>query len=360
MSIQETDPASTSDRRLSTIEQLRETLGSRPSPVRHGRPAMRIFLHWARRAHLYLGLFLLPWAVLYGITGFLFNHPTVFSDQQSQSFSRRDWSGTPLMQPLSPSAMAQDVVDALKKRSSNASNYRLVHADQAAFVRELASASVKADGRKITIFLDVLGRGGIVYSSSAEEAPALSPAPFAMGQSRGGRKPPKSEGMKGSSDGSASSDALILDNPLSERMRQSIPTLLGNLGYPTGEVSIGSIPDLLFHLEADGKTWEARYNPLNGSLAGRPFEAPVEKLSVRRFLTKMHTAHGYTYSVGARWVWAVFVDLMAGVMLFWGGSGLLMWWQIKMTRGWGWLVLVMSLVIAGLLTLGMWSALSAG
>jgi hypothetical protein len=55
-----------------------------------------------------------------------------------------------------------------------------------------------------------------------------------------------------------------------------------------------------FHLEADSKKWVASYNALNGSVTGRPVETPSEVLSVRRLLTKLHTAHGYTYSVGVR------------------------------------------------------------
>ena len=81
---------------------------------------------------------------------------------------------------------------------------------------------------------------------------------------------------------------------------------------------------------------------------------------MRRFLTRLHQVHGYTYSLGARWVWAVFVDLMSGVMVFWGISGVFMWWQIKMTRTLGWLTLLVSTLIAALLTVGMWQVLSAG
>ena len=35
---------------------------------------------------------------------------------------------------------------------------------------------------------------------------------------------------------------------------------------------------------------------------------------------------------GPRWVWAVVVDAMFVSMVFWGVSGLFMWWQIKRTR----------------------------
>jgi hypothetical protein len=32
---------------------------------------------WIRRIHLFSGLFMLPWVLLYGVTALLFNHPNV-------------------------------------------------------------------------------------------------------------------------------------------------------------------------------------------------------------------------------------------------------------------------------------------
>ena len=153
-------------------------------------------------------------------------------------------------------------------------------------------------------------------------------------------------------------DKLQIANSPAEVYQQSVPVLLKKLGYPSGEISVGSIPDLNFHLEADGKMWLASYNAANGSVTGKPLETAIETLSFRRFLTRMHVAHGYTYSIGARWAWAVIVDVMSFVMVFWGFSGLLMWWQIKMTRVWGWLTLLASAATATVLAMGMWSALA--
>jgi hypothetical protein len=317
-------------------------------------------MHWTRRTHLYLGLFLLPWAVLYGVTAFLFNHPTMFSDQNARSFTQRDWVDTPLAKPISAAAMAGEVVDALKKRSPEASNYALVNPEQAAFVREMATATIKAQGQQITVSLDVLGRGGYVRSLPSAEQRASEKPPFAVGEPPASRQRGMGMGMMGgmSTGRSGRSEKLVIENPLQERIKQSVPGLLSKLGYPTGEVTVGTVPDLVFQIQADGKTWIANYNPLAGSVSGRPLGSPGEPLSIRRFLTRLHLAHGYTYSIGSRWVWAVFVDLMAFVMLFWGGSGLLMWWQIKMTRRWGLMAVGASIVIAVLLTIGMWQVLA--
>ena len=124
---------------------------------------VRDVLHWIRRTHLYFGIFLFPWAVLYGVTGFLFNHPLVFSDLKAASFTQSDWSGTELAQPLSAVEIARDVVEALKKRSPEAANFKLVDPEQAAFVQDIASASVKSEGLQTTLFFDILGRGGSIH-----------------------------------------------------------------------------------------------------------------------------------------------------------------------------------------------------
>lgn len=358
MSIQELEPLTKPQRTSSPIDIVRGESAATPLPQPRPRPFGRVAMHWTRRTHLYLGLFLFPWAVLYGVTGFLFNHPTVFSDQNTRSFTQQDWGGTPLAEPMTASAIAQEVVDALKKRSPEAANYALVNPEQATFVRELATASVKAEGQQVSVFLDVLGRGGFVRSSPSVEQPASEKPPFAVGEPSASRQ--RGMGMMGgmSMGRAGKSEKLTIDNPLPDRIKQAVPSLLTKLGYPTGEVTVGTVPDLVFHIQADGKTWVANYNSVTGSVSGRTIESPGEPLSIRRFLTRLHLAHGYTYSLGARWVWAVFVDLMAFVMLFWGGSGLLMWWQIKMTRRWGLMAVAASVVIAVLLTMGMWQVLS--
>jgi hypothetical protein len=113
------------------------------------------------------------------------------------------------------------------------------------------------------------------------------------------------------------------------------------------------MPELRFLVEADGRTWTATCNLLTGSVTGKPGSDAAEPISTRRFLLRLHLAHGYPGGLNARWLWAVVVDVMAGVMVFWGLSGLLMWWQIKATRGLGVLLLAISAVVAAGLVFGM-------
>ena len=58
-------------------------------------------------------------------------------------------------------------------------------------------------------------------------------------------------------------------------------------------------------------------------------------------------------------MWALIVDAMAFVMVFWGASGLLMWWQIKATRRLGVVVVLLSVVAAVWMGIGMHEMLTA-
>jgi hypothetical protein len=67
----------------------------------------------------------------------------------------------------------------------------------------------------------------------------------------------------------------------------------------------------------------------------------------------MHLAFTYPSRVDVRWFWAVAVDAMFVAMVFWGLSGILMWWQMKNQRRWGIATLLVSALVATALAAGM-------
>ena len=89
-----------------------------------------------------------------------------------------------------------------------------------------------------------------------------------------------------------------------------MPAVLEQTGFPAGEVTVTSVPDLSFRMADGEKVWTVTYNPRPGAWRGSG-RRPGEPLSARRFLTRLHAAHGYPGEVGARWLWAVIVDAMA-------------------------------------------------
>jgi len=197
-----------------------------------------------RRLHLYFGLFLLPWAILYGVTGFLFNHPTAFADAPTATFGRKDLVGTPMGNPPTPAAVAAQVVAALNSRADPPANYALIHPEKAKYIREFAFATVKADGGEVGLLFDVAGGGGTVRSRTLPPPRVAEKAPFAVG---GGLKVGAAKSV-----GSTNSGLSTLDAPLHERVKAAVPVVLERTGFPSGEVTVTSVPDLTFNMD-DGR-----------------------------------------------------------------------------------------------------------
>jgi len=335
-----------------TISETDFATAAAPQPVR--RPLGRRVMHVVRRAHLYFGLFLVPWAVLYGVSSFPFNHPTAFADQPAVTFGNSATAGTPFETRQTPLETAVQLVAQLNEKETakekDARICTLVRPEAAKYNREFAFATVKAKGEQISILFDVVQGGGSIRSRPEEPVKAIEKAPFATGNFA----PPS-----GPRSGKPRGEAPAFAGSLHERVRDSIPTVLERSGFKSGEITVTSVPDVVFFVESDGKLWKATYNSLTGSLGGQPAdEVPPEPISTRRFLTRLHSAHGYPSSVGARWGWALVVDVMAFVMVFWGVSGLFMWWQIKATRRIGFVVLLLSAAAATALGFGMYAAMS--
>src|SRR4051812_30506546 len=254
------------------------------------RSSARTALHLVRRAHMYAGLFLLPWSVLYGVTAFLFNHPTAFSDQPYAEFGRDALAGTPMEAPTPPAEVAEQVVAALRARSPGHS-YELVEPQEARYTREFAFAVVRAEGRETNVLVDVTGAGGSVRSRDAPPPRPEDPAPFAVGRNAG----PCPAGPP--------ADRLTVADPLHERVKAAIPAILERTGFPAGAATVTSVPDLSFLMDADGRRWRATFNAQTGAVSGRPAadEAPPPTPSTRNFLLRLHTAHGYPYRSDGRW-----------------------------------------------------------
>ncbi|MDY3560712.1 hypothetical protein R5W23_001958 [Gemmata sp. JC673] len=390
----------------------------RPAPQVKRRPLGKRVMHVIRRAHLYLGLFLLPWAVLYGLTGFLFNHPTAFSDAPSVSFGATELAGTPMeTPPEKPAAVAVQVVAALNERADGKHTYALVEPEKAKYANDLAFATVKTDGVEVSLLFDLNSPGGTVRSrpvpAAAPKGEEKEKAPFALAgtssdskagrgekgsgrNEKGGARGERGGGEKGGrgdrggamseapaaaltpstfrplrtfadaatailSGAAESANSLQLPDSLAERIKSAVPVVLERTGFPGGTFSV-TVPNLTFRMAEGEKVWTVSYNAQTGTVGGTPADtdaAPPVELSTRRFLTRLHTAHGFPGSTNARWFWAVIVDVMAFVMVFWGVSGVFMWWQLKATRKLGFALVLFGACVALALGFGMHDLMTA-
>lgn len=346
-------------------------------PITKRRPAwVRDALQLARRAHLYAGLLLVPWVFLYGFTGFLFNHPSWFTSQLHLNFGPRELAGTPLERLAPPRELASDVVRQLNTRFGTA--YQLVDPDRAALGRGGLNASLELpDQAAYQLTLHAEGQGGTIRP--ARRGPGA--APSARRGAEAGRGPgsgrPPGPGRGENSDRGAGGPAtnrgmggpvgdseeqapfhvaaglLLEDSPI-EQLRASLPALLERLELPEAQVNAVQMMPLTFRMRDAQQTWEVHYSADSGAVSGHPVDdtAAAATLSPRTFLTNLHKAHGYPAGeTNARSFWAVIVDIMSTVMILWGVTGLVMWWQIKRTRLPGGICLALS--VAGALWLGL-------
>ena len=53
------------------------------------------------------------------------------------------------------------------------------------------------------------------------------------------------------------------------------------------------------------------------------------------FMRRMHFRRGYQHNFFMDDIWALTIDIAIFAIIFWGISGVIMWWKMKATRKWG-------------------------
>jgi len=306
--------------------------------ARTGRVRKSTFLLIVRRIHLYSGLALLPWVLLYGVTALLFNHPGLVSPREVRDLAPLA-AGT-FADELDPDALAHAVVDALRARAAADADSTIAASafgePRAARTSGSLRYALREErtgelGRDHVLEVDAEARRAKLYSTPAPAKPA--PAPFAVKR-----------------------DLALAEDPLAAG-QESARQLLAGLGIDAEPAGCRSAPTLEFELPVSGETWLATYALRERSLSAIPLASAPEPLSTRTFLTRLHTAHGFTPARGSEWTWAWIVDAMGVTMVFWAVSGVLMWWQMRKTRVIGGLVVAGSIAAAVLLAAGMYASL---
>jgi hypothetical protein len=344
---------------------------SKPSPAKRPitnpragkRTLKKATTQWIRRAHLFLGLFLFPWAILYGFTGYLFNHPIAFRNPPAVKFGPEVLRGTPFESLPTPESQAKAVVEKLNELHKPATPYKL--AGEAKYEgRENALALITREGKEknVSVSIHVRYLKGLAHYESKRGPAPVEKAPFNVGPPVSGRRVAGAEPAGPPPGRSREANAgIMLEDTIQDRLLKTVPAVLASTGMPSGEISITSVPILVFPVEADGRVWKTSYNQLTGGVSGIPADhSTAIAMDWRRFLLQLHLAHIYSWDYDYKWFWALIVDAMAFTMCFWGLSGLLMWWQIKATRRAGFLTLIASAIVAVVMGFGMHTVLTGG
>lgn len=291
--------------------------GGPPRSASRSRVRFNAALKWVRRVHMYFGLFLSPWILIYGISAILFNHPDAFSDQNILTLGRSETTGTPLDAMPDGPELAARVVEGLNARGDGKS-YRLL------------------DPRSATISLPIgvsaggPGGGHLIRYDLDARSLAILPTPKA-----GNSVMNQPEGK-----------VLQLRDPPRKHLEEGISEVLRRRKIEADKVSIRFASDLIFEVQAQGQAWRVAYNIQTERVTVGPVDKAEGQLTNRRFITGLHLASGYPPRLGVRWFWATLVDVMALAMVGWVCSGFLMWWQMRSLRRWGVITIAVSILTA--------------
>ncbi|MBX9627644.1 MAG: PepSY domain-containing protein [Gemmataceae bacterium] len=315
---------------MSTAARPVDPAGGVRPPTR--RPLRRRVMHAIRRGHLYVGLFMIPWVLVYAVTGFLLNHDTVWAGGTVHRVTPDHLAGTGLdALPALPDEIAREVTAELNARTGRPA-YRLADPPAARFDPDYLPVQATIGGKEVRLNLDPATRSGH-YTVPHHSADAPPPAPF------------------------AAAEGVWCRDKLSDRVKSGGPVVFGRAGTPVEKCELNYTVTVAFAVTDEaGRTWKVSYDPDKGSVTGRPADATGDTAGAREFLFNLHFTAGFPESVRARWAWAVFVDLTVLALVFWCGSGLVMWWQIKAVRRAGVVVLAASVLTAAAIGLAMHGA----
>ncbi len=297
-----------------------------PPPARAARrraPALRPML-LLRRAHLFSGLFLAPWVLLYGATAFVFNHHAAFADARERELSAAERARLLPAGAPDAAALADALLAALRERAPELERCDPSPRLLGRFVFQGNGAS-----ERHTLTLEPDGSRGAWRAGPA--APEPEPPAFLAGL-----------------------DAAALEGWVPRAEAQA---LLSELAAADVRPRLRDAPRLAFGVREGERRWVVEHDPADGALRARPAEEAGASDPLDLFL-HLHTTHGRTGKSGAPRAWSWVVDAMALAMVGWALSGLAMWWQAPRLRRAGALVLVVCAALATWLGVGMAGALA--
>ena len=268
-----------------------------------------------RRVHMYLGLVLIPWLVLYGTTAILFNHGDWFTDRDSHIVERID---KPFF--IEAESIAKETLLKIKN-----DNLKLIP-NSAQWIGSLRLQANKED-HTIRIYIQPDGYGGVIrIEPNDENQPQWI-------QDLEDLEPISEEEQE-------NIEKMVLQNPSVRNLELT-------------DISLQRSPTLRFQVENDGEIQTLELN----SRGNIDIKSGYGSSTLRNKLLRLHVQHGEPGYVGARWIWSRIVDIMGFSMIIWGLTGLYMWWHIRPTRKSGTIAIVSGFGLIGFLSISIWSVL---
>ena len=286
-----------------------------------------------RRLHLYVGLFLMPWVVMFGFTGMLFNHQDLWPDLPSEHLEADKLPAALTTEFVTPDDLSRQVAEAIAEEAGvdviptspgEWSNPMLFFVE-----RWDTPEGSDHNGERAILSVDPVGAEAewIRQKLGVEPHPSLLPELKRI---------------------------TLEDNPF-PAARRAAADVFRDAGYEVGEMAKprGHFK-LNFLAEVDGEPARVTYVLRDGHVDLTAYDGE-DGLTLRQFLLRLHTTHGQPPHWNARRLAAALVDVTGVALIMWCITGVVMWWQIKRTRVIGSLVIAASIGAAT----AMWFALEA-
>ena len=289
------------------------TQGTDPSSMKKKRRSRKRYnasMKLTRRLHMYFGLVLAPFVLLYGITAILFNHQSLFSTSTYETVNPSKFADLAF---TDPNALADAVTVEISEQSGQSiERIESFPADFRGdmiidFTEDTVRRRYRITPETMTGTLQTTPR-----SIEDEEEPVL---------------------------------AIESVEPREVETIDGIKTLL-EAEHVEASGRIRSMPDLEFRVRADDEELALTYDLRSGDIAQRKVDEPRMDFNLRSFLLRLHVSHGFPSQTSARTVWAIIVDVTAALMIFWAVSGIIMWWQLRPTRFNGMFTMVLGVVLS--------------
>jgi len=264
-----------------------------------------------RRVHLYAGLIMIPYIFIFGISGFLFNHPTLLIDRSVTSFELNEQDGFQSLFPNS-NQLAASLTDSIVN-SGLISNPTIenVKYNRTMILRNLNDV---ADYR-IQVDIPTSKVQQMTLPDFAENT-TIARGKYNLG---------------------------ININP--DQLFTRVDHLLHTQGIEPGISRVQRIPDLIFDLTSEDAEYRVSYNLTNGNY--RINDLSKRKFKINYFLVNIHQEHGYPVSgFSVKWLWVFFADTLSILMIVWAISGIVMWYKMKKLFTIGAVLLAISVLVS--------------
>lgn len=285
-----------------------EPQSSAPKPVPSARSPRwyPVLMKLVRRTHMYLGLLLFPWLLVFGTSGMLFNHPHLGEDVKQREIPAEQLRSLTGLTPMEAGGIAREVVAQLNGRGGEA--YQL-DPDFESHFSGFAVLLAPGEGVQHILVVD-LKDGSANLATRGTGSQARETASFL-----GATVPLPDHSMAA----------------VESRLAELLPKLEVQAKTPL-RANPRSSPEVRFRMmDSQQRVWNVTYDLGSGRLDGRLAEASPG-LSANELLTRLHKTHHYPVDLGVTWFWALFADMTGLMIVFWALSGLFMWWQMKPSR----------------------------